>query len=211
MTGVGWAMAGLAAGASAMTSVISASAQVETGSASLPPGLEVRAEIAHAALAEDAESIEPVDVRARYDAFERGFAEDFGVGRGSDVEELAEQMEKAFAGRLEGSMVFRWYERLEGTYDRFEGLYNRLETSTRWARSGFSVDPDMEAAIDGKVRLNVRRKVGTVDMGLDVDDAISGKLGLRLGSTVRGYRLSLDVTDIVNAGRFGFQLRRITR
>jgi hypothetical protein len=98
-----------------------------------------------------------------------------------------------------------------GVYDRFEGLYQRIERSSRWATRGVSVDPDLEAAVDGKLRLAVERRVAGFDMGVKVDDAVSGRLGLRLGGVVRGYKFGFDVNDVVNDGRWSLQVRRTTR
>lgn len=98
-----------------------------------------------------------------------------------------------------------------GVYDRFEGFYERLESSTRWATRGFDVDPDLEAAVDGKLRLHVERRLGLFDMGVNVDNALDGRLGLRLGGTVRGYKFGFDVSDIVNDGRMSVQVRKTTK
>lgn len=157
-----------------------------------------------------------VDVQARFDEFQRDFAKDFGVKlrdegerRGERRDEgIAAKFERDFAKRWEGSGVYRWYEKAAGVYDRVEGLYNRIEFSTRWATRGVDVNPDVDAVLDGKLRLHVERDVGRLNMGFDVDDAMAGRLGLRLGGTVRGYRVSFDVSDIVEVGRFGFQIRK---
>ncbi|MGH7551174.1 MAG: hypothetical protein ACREK3_10585 [Gemmatimonadota bacterium] len=153
-----------------------------------------------------------VDVGARFEAFQREFAEDFGAPTteedGDDVEDIGTRVGEAFVARWEGSRMFRWYERLVGVYDRFEGLYQRLETSTRWATHDFSVDPDLEAAVDGKLRLAVERRVAGFDMGVRVDDAINGRLGLRLGGVIRGYKFGFDVSDVMNDGRFSLQVRK---
>lgn len=153
-----------------------------------------------------------IDVGARFEAFQREFAEDFGASTGGedgdDAAVMGERVGEALVERWEGSRLFRWYERLIGVYDRFEGVYQRLERSTRWATRDFSVDPDLEAAVDGKLRLAVERRVGGFDMGLKVDDAIDGRLGLRLGGVIRGYKFGLDVSDVINDGRYSIQIRR---
>ena len=159
-----------------------------------------------------------VDVRARFEAFQRDLAEDFGapVGDGGPEgvnggDDLETRVGEAFAKRWEGSRMFRWYERMVGVYDRFEGFYQRVERSSRWATRGVSVDPDLEAAVDGKLRLAVERRVAGFDMGVKVDDAVSGRLGLRLGGVIRGYKFGFDVNDVVNDGRWSLQVRRTTR
>ncbi len=153
-----------------------------------------------------------IDVGARFEAFQRQFAEDFdapiGGEDGDDVEDVGTRVGVAFVQRWEGSRMFRWYERLVGVYDRFEGLYQRVETSTRWATRDFSVDPDLEAAVDGKLRVAVERRVAGFDMGLRVDDAIDGRLGLRLGGVIRGYKFGFGVSDVMNDGRFSIQVRK---
>ncbi|HKY59644.1 MAG TPA: hypothetical protein VJP59_01415 [Gemmatimonadota bacterium] len=166
--------------------------------------------------AREEETVE-VDVRARFEAFQREFAEDFGapVGDGGpedgEANGLEERVGQAFAERWEGSRMFRWYEKMVGVYDRFEGFYERIERSSRWATRGVSVDPDLEAAVDGKLRLAVERRVARFDMGVKVDDAVSGRLGLRLGGVIRGYKFGFDVSDVVNDGRWSLQIRRTTR
>ena len=158
-----------------------------------------------------------VDVRARFEAFQRQLAEDFdapiGEAGGEETEgnDLEARVGKAFAERWEGSRMFLWYERMVGVYDRFEGFYQRIERSSRWATRGVSVDPDLEAAVDGKLRLAVERRVAGFDMGVKVDDAVSGRLGLRLGGVIRGYKFGFDVNDVVNDGRWSLQVRRTTR
>jgi hypothetical protein len=159
-----------------------------------------------------------VDVRARFEAFQRELAEDFGapVGDGGpedgkEGDDLEARVGEAFAERWEGSRMFRWYERMVGVYDRFEGFYQRIERSSRWATRGVSVDPDLEAAVDGKLRLAVERRVAGFDMGVKVDDAVSGRLGLRMGGVIRGYKFGFDVSDVVNDGRWSLQVRRTTR
>ncbi|MGH7564436.1 MAG: hypothetical protein ACREK5_08435 [Gemmatimonadota bacterium] len=159
---------------------------------------------------EEADAVE-IDVGARFEAFQREFAEDFGAPTGEDggeVEDVGEKVGEAFVARWEGSRMFRWYERLVGVYDRFEGFYQRIETSTRWATHDFSVDPDLEAAVDGKLRVAVERRVAGFDMGLRVDDAIDGRLGLRLGGVIRGYKFGFGVSDVMNDGRFSLQVRK---
>lgn len=158
-----------------------------------------------------------VDVRARFEAFQRELAEDFDapVGEGGGEEEEGDELEArvggAFAERWEGSRMFHWYERMVGVYDRFEGFYQRIERSSRWATREVSVDPDLEAAVDGKLRVAVERRVAGFDMGLKVDDAVNGRLGLRLGGVFRGYKFGFDASDVVNDGRWSLQVRRTTR
>lgn len=177
-----------------------------------------------AARAATVHAVEPrqprIDVRARFEAFQRDFAKDFGVGIGDEgdeggvgerAEKPGEKMARNLARRFEGSAAWRWYERMRGVYDRFEGVYERLETSTRWARSGFDVDPDLEAAVDGKLRLLVERDVGLLDVGVNVDNALDGRIGLRLGGTVRGYKFGFDLSDVVNEGRMSIQIRKTTK
>jgi hypothetical protein len=101
-------------------------------------------------------------------------------------------------------------EPVAGVYDRVEGFYQRLERSSRWATRNVSVDPDLEAAVDGKLRLAVERRMVGFDMGVKVEDAVSGKLGLRLGGVVRGYKFGFDVSDVVSDGRWSLQVRRMT-
>jgi len=173
------------------------------------PELAAQALTVHEAMEQQTVAPE-VDVGVRFEEFQRDFEEDFGVRPGGDpVVDLGERVAKAAAKRWEGTSAYRLYERLEGVYDRFEGFYERLESSARWASSGFEVEPDLEAAVDGKVRVHVERRIGTFDMGLDLDDAIEGKLGLRLGGMVRGYKVSFDARDIVQDGRISFQVRKM--
>lgn len=167
--------------------------------------------------AREGETVE-VDVRTRFEAFQRELAEDFGapVGDGGseggkEGNDLENRVGEALAERWEGSRMFRWYERMVGVYDRFEGFYQRVERSSRWATRGVSLDPDLEAAVDGKLRLAVERRVAGFDMGVKVDDAMSGRLGLRLGGVIRGYKFGVDVSDVVNDGRWSLQIRRTTR
>lgn len=159
-----------------------------------------------------------VDVLARFEEFQRDFARDFGVKAGNDSDageggggDAGSRFGEAFVKRWEGSAAYRWYERMLGVYDRFEGLYERIESSTRWATSGFEVDPDLEAAVDGKLRLHVDRDVGRFDVGLNVDNALDGRLGLRLGGTVKGYKFGFGVSDVVNDGRLSVQVRKTTK
>lgn len=157
-----------------------------------------------------------IDVRARFEAFQRELAEDFGAPAsegGVDAPGRApeKRMGEAFMARWEGSRVFHLYERMAGVYDRFEGFYQRVERSTRWATRDFQVDPDLEAAVDGKLRLAVERRVVGLDMGVKVEDAVSGKLGLRMGGVIRGYKFGFDVSDVVSDGRWSLQIRRTTR
>ncbi len=156
-----------------------------------------------------------VDVRTRFAEFQRDFATDFGVDVADDPGSEGEpggdsdsQFGEAFAKRWEGSLAYHWYEKMLGVYDRFEGFYQRVERSTRWARSGFDVDPDLEAAVDGKLRLHVEREVGFLDMGVNVDDALGGQLGLRLGGVIRGYKFGFGVSDVANNGRVSVQVRK---
>jgi hypothetical protein len=165
---------------------------------------------------EDAGAVE-VDVGARFEVFQRELAEEFGApvdaggtGSGRDQEDLGTKVGDAFLERWEGSRVFRWYERMAGVYDRVEGFYQRVERSSRWATRNVSVDPDLEAAVDGKLRLAVERRVAGFDMGVKVEDAVSGKLGLRLGGVIRGYKFGFDVSDVVSDGRWSLQVRRTT-
>lgn len=167
--------------------------------------------------APEREDIE-VDIRARFEAFQRELAEEFdapidedGPGAKGEGEDLETRLSEAFARRWEGSRMFRWYERMVGVYDRFEGLYERVERSSRWATRGVSVDPDLEAAVDGKLRLAVEKRVVGLDMGLKVDDALSGRLGLRLGGVIRGYKFGFDVSDVVDDGRWSLQVRQTTK
>ena len=120
-------------------------------------------------------------------------------------------MGEAFMARWEGSRLFHWYERMAGVYERFEGFYQRVERSTRWATQDVRVDPDLEAAVDGKLRVAVERRVAGLDLGVKVEDAMSGRLGLRLGGVVRGYKFGFDVSDVVSDGRWGLQIRRTTK
>ncbi|HET6343161.1 MAG TPA: hypothetical protein VFG78_13370 [Gemmatimonadota bacterium] len=159
-----------------------------------------------------------VDVRTRFEAFQRELADDFGapVGDGGPEGERGEnhletRVGDALARRWEGSRMFRWYEGMVGVYDRFEGFYQRVERSSRWATRGVSVDPDLEAAVDGKLRVAVERRVAGFDMGLKVEDAVGGRLGLRLGGVIRGYKFGFDVSDVVSDGRWSLQIRRTTR
>ena len=160
-----------------------------------------------------------VDVRTRFEAFQRDFAEDFGGAPGGDggpeggrgENDLETRFGEALARRWEGSRMFRWYEGMVGVYDRFEGFYQRVERSSRWATHGVSVDPDLEAAVDGKLRVAVERRVAGIDMGVKVEDAVSGKLGLRVGGVIRGYKFGFDVSDMVSDGRWSLQIRRTTR
>jgi hypothetical protein len=159
-----------------------------------------------------------VDVRTRFEAFQRELAEDFGApvsdgGQegGKEGNDLETRVGEALARRWEGSHMFRWYEGMVGVYDRFEGFYQRVERSSRWATHGVSVDPDLEAAVDGKLRLAVERRVAGFDMGVKVEDAVSGRLGLRLGGVIRGYKFGFDVSDVVSDGRWSLQVRQTTR
>lgn len=164
-----------------------------------------------------AAATEPVDVQARFDAFQREFVEEFGgtvtpaEGRpaATQPESETDRLVKSLESRWEASSAFRLYRRLEGVYERLEGLYDRIEVSTRWAAHGIRVDPDLESAFDGRLRLHVDRRVGRFDLGLDVDDAMNGKLGLRFGGRLRGYDVRLDVDDIVSEERVEIQIRRI--
>lgn len=167
--------------------------------------------------APEADTVE-VDVRARFAAFQRDLAEDFdapiddgGPGVKKEENDLETRVGEAIARRWEGSRMFRWYERMVGVYDRFEGFYERVERSSRWATRGVSVDPDLEAAVDGKLRLAVEKRVAGLDMGVNVDDAVSGRLGLRLGGVIRGYKFGFDVSDVVDDGRWSLQVRRMTK
>jgi hypothetical protein len=161
----------------------------------------------------EANSAANVDVQARFDAFQREFAKDFGFeledNRKRPGDDFARKVEEDFARRFEGSAAFRWYERGAALYGRLEGIYDRLENQTRWATSGFDVDPDFEAAVDGKIRLHVERRMRGVHMGFDVDDAMAGKLGLRLSRVMSGYKLSLDVNDMVDMGRVGIRIKKL--
>lgn len=156
---------------------------------------------------------EDVDIGARFEQFQREFARDFGFQPPAavGVSTRPKQRKTGIETRWEGSAAYRWYERLSGVYERVEGLYDRIEMSTRWASSGFEVDPSVERVFDGKLGLQIERRVAGFDMGFNVDDAVDGRLGFRVGGIVRGYKVSFDVSDIVEAGRFGFQLRRMTR
>lgn len=167
-------------------------------------------------------SVVEVDVRTRFEAFQRELAEDFGAPvndggqeggkeRRKEGNDLETRVGEALARRWEGSRMFRWYEGMVGVYDRFEGFYQRVERSSRWATRGVSVDPDLEAAVDGKLRVAVERRVAGFDMGLKVEDAVSGRLGLRLGGVIRGYKFGFDVSDVVSDGRWSLQVRRTTR
>ena len=154
-----------------------------------------------------------VDVRARFAEFQRDFAADFGAGTGEDGgardgprNDSASRFGEALAKRWEGTFAYQWYERMLGVYDRFEGFYQRIEESTRWARSGFDVDPDLEAAVDGKLRLHLEREVAFLDTGVNIDDAMSGRLGLRLGGMIRGYKFGFGVSDVANKGRLSVQI-----
>lgn len=209
------------AGRAGLVAVILAAAPPAPAQEPAPPGSgsppEARAEAltVHEVMTDSAEAID-VDVRARFEEFQRDLAEEFGGESGSEPrakqgDELGARLGTAFAARWKGSAAYRWYERLEGVYGRVEGLYQRIETSTDWATKGFSVDPDLEAAVDGKLRLNVERSLGGFDMGLDVDDAMNGRVGLRLGGVIRGYKFSFDVSDVVGTGRAGFQIRKTTK
>jgi hypothetical protein len=193
----------------------------QTGSA---PEVSARALTVHEVKKREEEIGAKVDVLARFEEFQRDFEEDFGAKHRSDPgsdfgakprsdpgNDVATRIGKSLEKRWSGSAAFRLYERLEGVYDRGERVYKRLEASTRWATHGVSVDPDLEAAVNGKLRLNVQRRLGRFDMGLNVDDAISGKLGLRMGGVIRGYKVGLDVSDMINDGRISFQLRRMTK
>lgn len=167
--------------------------------------------------AEEAGAVE-VDVGARFEVFQRELAEEFGApvdagepGSAKDGDDLGARFGEAFVERWGGSRVFRWYERMAGVYDRVEGFYQRVERSSRWATRNVSVDPDLEAAVDGKLRLAVERRVVGLDMGVKVEDAVSGKLGLRLGGVVRGYKFGFDVSDVVSDGRWSLQVRRTTK
>ena len=167
--------------------------------------------------AREGETVE-VDVRTRFEAFQRELAEDFGAPVGDDgpeggkeANDLETRVGEALAKRWEGSRMFRWYERMVGVYDRFDGFYQRVERSSRWATRGFSVDPDLEAAVDGKLRLAVERRVAGFDMGVKVEDAVSGRLGFRLGGVIRGYKIGFDVSDVVSDGRWSVQVRQTTR
>jgi hypothetical protein len=158
-----------------------------------------------------------VDIGARFELFQRELAEEFdapidagGSGSGEGEGDLGTRVGEAFVERWGGSRVFRWYERMAGVYDRVEGFYQRLERSSRWATRNVSVDPDLEAAVDGKLRLAVERRMVGFDMGVKVEDAVSGKLGLRLGGVVRGYKFGFDVSDVVSDGRWSLQVRRMT-
>jgi hypothetical protein len=163
--------------------------------------------------ATDTPILPEVDIQARFDSFQRDFAKDFGVklrkDRRGSGDDAVVKARKDFAKRLEGSGLYRWYQRAEGVYNRFEGLYNRLENSTRWATSGLDVDTDMEAALDGRLGLTVQREVKGFNVGVDVDDAMAGRLGLSVGGTVKGYRISFDVSDLVEVGKVGFRLKRM--
>ena len=168
--------------------------------------------------AEEGGAIEEVDVGARFEVFQRELAEEFGApvdggggGSGKGGEDLGSRVGEAFVERWGGSRVFRLYERMAGVYDRVEGFNQRLERSSRWATRNVSVDPDLEAAVDGKLRLAVERRVAGFDMGVKVEDAVSGKLGLRLGGVVRGYKFGVDVSDVVRDGRWSLQVRRTTK
>lgn len=159
-----------------------------------------------------------VDVRARFEAFQRDLAEDFdapiddgGPEPKREGNDLETRVGEAIARRWEGSRMFRWYEGMVGVYDRFEGFYERVERSSRWATRGVSVDPDLEAAVDGKLRLAFEKRVAGLDMGVNVDDAVSGRLGLRLGGVIRGYKFGVDVSDVVDDGRWSLQVRQMMK
>lgn len=157
-----------------------------------------------------------VDVGARFEVFQRELAEEFGApvdtgaGSAKEGDDLGTRVGEAFVERWGGSRVFRLYERMAGVYERVEGFYQRVERSSRWATRNVSVDPDLEAAVDGKLRLAVERRVAGLDMGVKVEDAVSGKLGLRLGGVIRGYKFGFDVSDVVSDGRWSLQVRRTT-
>lgn len=159
------------------------------------------------------DDFDDIDIDARFEQFQRDLARDLGFRPPKMDTPLAEgkRTKTGLEARWEGSAAHRWYERLSGVYERVEGLYDRIEMSTRWATSGFEVDPDVERVFDGKLGLQIERRVAGFDMGVNVDDAVDGRLGFRVGGIVRGYKVSFDVSDIVEAGRFGFQLRRMTR
>lgn len=184
--------------------------ETQTGSG---PEVSARASNVHEVKKREEEIGADVNVLERFEEFQREFDEDFGgaKSRSDPGIEVAERVGKTLEKRWSGSAAFRLYERLEGVYDRGEKFYQRLEASTRWATHGVSVDPDLEAAVNGKLRLNVQRRLGRFDMGLNVDDAVSGKLGLRMGGVIRGYKVGLDVSDMINDGRISFQLRRMTK
>lgn len=154
-----------------------------------------------------------IDIDARFEQFQRDLARDLGFKPPETNTRLAdgERSKTGLEARWEGSAAHRWYQRLSGVYQQVEGLYDRIEMSTRWATSGFEVDPDVERVFDGKLGLQIERRVAGFDMGVNVDDAVEGRLGFRVGGMVRGYKVSFDVSDVVEAGRFGFQLRRMTR
>lgn len=206
------------AGVAAFALAMAASTPAEGQETQLPEAFPPERTAARAATVLAVEPRQPrIDVRARFEAFQRDFAKDFGVGIGDESgarerpEEPGEKMARNLARRFEGSAAWRWYERMRGVYDRFEGVYERLETSTRWATSGFDVDPDLEAAVDGKLRLLVERDVGLLDVGVNVDNALDGRIGLRLGGTVRGYKFGFDLSDVVNEGRMSIQIRKTTK
>lgn len=164
-----------------------------------------------------AAAVEPVDVQARFESFQREFVEEFGgtmtpaAGRPPEAkaESETDRLVASLESRWQASSAFRLYQRLEGVYERLEGVYDRIELSTRWASHGVTFNPDLESAFDGRLRLHVDRRVGRFDMGFDVDDAMNGKLGLRFGGRLRGYDVRFDVDDIVNEERVGIQIRRI--
>lgn len=198
----------------ALLATRAAHAQDDSRAGSPPELVAARAATARAASTQPRAGPD-VDIRARFEAFQRDFAADFGVDVADDPEteddpesDSDSPLGEAFAKRWEGSLAYQWYERMLGVYDRFEGFYEGVERSTRWARSGFDVDPDLEAAVDGKLRLHVEREVGFLDMGLNVDDALGGQLGFRLGGVIRGYKFGLDMSDVVNNGRASIQVRK---
>lgn len=123
----------------------------------------------------------------------------------------AEKIGAALAKRWEGTGAYNLYRRLEGVYQRFESVYERLEDSARWTTHGVKFEPDLEAAVDGKLGLHAGRRIGTFNLGVDVNDALDGRLGLRLGGRLGRYQVSFDAADIVSERRFSFQLRQIPR
>ncbi|HUP00197.1 MAG TPA: hypothetical protein VM737_01555 [Gemmatimonadota bacterium] len=177
------------------------------------PYMAAMAETARDAIRRETEVVHAVDIGDRFEEFQRDFEEDFG-GKSTGDDELkaaAEKIGKALEKRWAGSATYRLYRRLEGVYERAEGFYERLERSTRWTTHGVEVDPDLESAVDGKLGLHVRRKIGTFDLGLDVNDAIDGRFGLRLGGRLGRYQVSFDAADIIADRRLSFQLRQVTR
>ena len=178
------------------------------------PHMASAAETVHDAIRRETDALHAVDIGERFEEFQREFEEDFGEKSSSDDEELKTAVEnfgKTLEKRWEGSATYRLYRRLEGVYERVEGFYTRLERSTRWTTHGIKVDPDLESAVDGKLGLHVRRKIGTFDLGLDVNDAVDGRLGLRLGGRLGRYQVSFDAADVIADRRLSFQLRQVTR